>query len=48
MLELSSIELSALPTETPVYDGVGKMCVVMLVIKILLTLEGLSSQALTT
>lgn len=25
MLELSDKELDALPTETPVYDGVGKM-----------------------
>lgn len=25
LLELSSTELAALPTDTPVYDGVGKM-----------------------
>lgn len=27
MLELSTTEIDALPTETPVYNGVGKMLV---------------------
>ena len=30
MLQLSVSELDTLPKETPVYDGVGKMCVVHL------------------
>ncbi|GAB7361020.1 hypothetical protein MBLNU230_g1062t1 [Neophaeotheca triangularis] len=29
MLQLSTVELNALPQETPVYDGVGKMFVAM-------------------
>ena len=28
MLQLTSKELSELPSDTPVYEGVGKMCVV--------------------
>ena len=27
MLQLAQTELAALPAETPVYEGVGKMCV---------------------
>jgi prefoldin subunit 1 len=27
MLQLSAVELDALPKETPIYDGVGKMYV---------------------